>query len=180
MAIVVVGGSGKGVGKTSLVCGLIAALPEFQWTAVKVTSHSYGASAPVWEETEAGLGTDTARYLEAGADRALLVASGSGMVPLDELWAAVGPGADLIFESNTIAGQVETDLCLGVVGPEAEVKPSFEPFMRRMDAAVLAGAPRAIAGTDPAMPVFRLADLERISPEMLAWVRGRLRPGVRS
>ena len=92
----------------------------------------------------------------------------------------MGLGADLIFESNTIAGQVETDLCLGVVGPEAEVKPSFEPFMRRMDAAVLAGAPRAIAGTDPAMPVFRLADLERISPEMLAWVRGRLRPGVRS
>jgi hypothetical protein len=177
VAIIVVGGSGKGVGKTSLVCGLIAALPEFQWTAVKVTSHSYGATAPIWEETEAGLGTDTARYLEAGADRALLVGSGSGLVPLDELWAAVGRGADLIFESNTIAGQVEADLCLGVVGSEADVKPSFEPFMMRMDAAVVVAGARTVLGAgELTVPVFRLEHMERVSPEMVRWVRGRLRP----
>ncbi len=41
MAIIVVGGSNRGVGKTALVCGLIAALPEYRWNAVKITSHDH-------------------------------------------------------------------------------------------------------------------------------------------
>jgi len=175
MAIIIVGGSGKSVGKTSLVCGLIAALPKIRWTAVKVTSHDYGRLELVWEETEAGQGTDTARYLAAGAQRALLVTLRDDALPIDEIWKAVGRGTELIFESNAIAGQLEADLCLGVVGAGAKVKPSFEPFMRRMDAAVVVSGARAFAGSDAAMPVFRLEDLERISPEMLGWVRERLR-----
>jgi hypothetical protein len=41
MAIIVVGGSNRGVGKTALVCGLIAALPEYRWNAVKITTHEH-------------------------------------------------------------------------------------------------------------------------------------------
>jgi hypothetical protein len=41
MAIIVVGGSNRGVGKTTLVCGLIAALPEYRWNAVKITTHDH-------------------------------------------------------------------------------------------------------------------------------------------
>ena len=130
---------------------------------------------PIWEETEAGQATDTARYLAAGAHRALLVLSEGGSLPLNELLAALGPGGNLIFESNTIAAQLQPSLCLGVIGPEAEVKPSFEPFMKGMDAAVvLEGTWTALAGTDAAMPVFRLEHLKRLSEEMLGWVRGRL------
>ena len=51
MAIIVVGGSNRGAGKTALVCGLIAALPEFHWIAVKVTDHDHGQPSPIWEET---------------------------------------------------------------------------------------------------------------------------------
>jgi hypothetical protein len=180
MAVIVVGGSGKGVGKTSLVCGLIAALPEFRWTAVKVTSHDYGISGHILEETQAGQGTDTARYLAAGAHRALLVGSETGKIPLDELWANVGRGADLIFESNTISELLEADLCLGVLGSRADVKPSFEPFMMRMDASVTrAGIIPVLMAVVPALPIFKLAHMERISPEMAAWVRLRLRPALR-
>ena len=39
MAVVVVGGQSRKVGKTSVVCGLIAALPEMRWTAIKLTQH---------------------------------------------------------------------------------------------------------------------------------------------
>ena len=60
------------MGKTALVCGLIAALPEFFWTAVKISSHFHGRGEAVWEEATPGNGTDTARYLAAGARRALL------------------------------------------------------------------------------------------------------------
>ena len=196
MAIIVVGGSGKDVGKTALVCGLIAALSEFRWTAVKITSHRYGGPESIVEETEPGQGTDTARYLAAGAHRALLVTSQDGKIPLQELWRAVGDGADLIFESNSIAAQLRPDLCLGVLGPgwgpgrgmglgsggsEAADKPSFEPFMRRVDAIVaLDSVNRALGPAERLTPVFPLAHLERGSPEMLAWVRARLHPAPHS
>ena len=88
VAIVVVGGSAKDIGKTALVCAIISALRDFDWTAVKITAHDYIAdsvdqvSASVGqscEETEAGSETDTSRYLAAGARRALLVTrSGAG------------------------------------------------------------------------------------------------------
>ncbi len=204
MAIIIVGGNGKSVGKTSLVCGLIAALPEFHWTAVKVTHHQHTAGAPplrrisgagvgsldsfqthlshhsIWEETVPGQATDTARYLAAGAHRALLIAAEDGSLPLDELSAAAGPSANLIFESNTVAAQWEPDLCLGVVGSEVAIKPSFQPFMRRMDAVVVHSAGNALEkeiGT--ALPLFQLEHFEQLSLEMLAWVRLKLGPNQR-
>ena len=73
MVVIVVGGSGRGAGKTALVCGLMRALPEIPWTAIKVTNHEHGKPTPIWEETAPGEGTDTSRYLSAGARRALLV-----------------------------------------------------------------------------------------------------------
>ena len=42
MAVIIVGGSGRNVGKTTLVCSLIAALPEYRWTAVKISAHEHG------------------------------------------------------------------------------------------------------------------------------------------
>jgi len=45
MAVIVVGGTHRGVGKTALVCGLIGALREFRWTAVTVPGGG-GGSCP--------------------------------------------------------------------------------------------------------------------------------------
>src|SRR5438309_7532024 len=42
MAIIVIGGHSRSVGKTSVVAGLIAALPEFHWTALKITQYGHG------------------------------------------------------------------------------------------------------------------------------------------
>src|SRR6266436_5467605 len=42
MAVVVVGGHTRNIGKTSVVAGLIAALPERHWTAFKVTQFGHG------------------------------------------------------------------------------------------------------------------------------------------
>ena len=42
MAIVVVGGHSRSVGKTSVVAGLVAAMPERAWTAVKITQYGHG------------------------------------------------------------------------------------------------------------------------------------------
>lgn len=191
MAVIVVGGSGRGVGKTSLVCGLIAALPEFAFSAVKITNHDHGQQDLVWEDPACeelawrkpigtGTGKDTARYLAAGARRALLVAASddSFAARLGEVWAKLGWGANVIFESIRVAEFLKPDLCLGVEagGEESPVKLSFLPFLRRADALVTrAVADSAALEPGVAKPLFRLADLERISPEMMAWVRAALR-----
>lgn len=185
MATIVVGGSGRGVGKTALICGLIAALPEFCWTAVKVTSHDHGNTQPLWEETTPGQGTDTARYLAAGAQRAFLAVPAlrdGSPVPefpqlLAELWSKLGPGAHVLFESNRIVQYLKPDLCLLVQGGLAWHKASFSLAVRHGDALVAAsGANQMIAGGEQSKPIFHLASLERVSPEMLAWLRERLPP----
>ena len=178
MATIVVGGSGRGVGKTALVCSLIGALPEFGWTAVKITSHVHGKAPQVWEETEAGQGADTARYLAAGARRAFLITAED-----DELKAILTqfcenqpPTEHLIFESNRILTHLHPDICLAIAGRLAsEQKQSFAEVLKRMDAMVqLSDEDRALFATPLERPRFHLASFQRISPQMLQWLRKRL------
>jgi hypothetical protein len=182
MAIIVVGGSAKGVGKTTLVCGLIAALDRFHWTAVKITTDAHQGLPPIHEEKSAGPETGTARYLAAGAARAFLLT-----VPpqrnlaqvLDEFWPRIGRGANFIFESNRAMDFVEADLRLLVDGrsttARTEPKPSFWGAMLLADALVVrADADSVVSGDsvygEPARPIFHLKHLDNISAEMKRWI----------
>ena len=175
MAVIVVGGSGKGAGKTALICGLLRALAEHPWVAVKITSHAHGRADSILEETEARQGTDTARYLAAGAKRALLVTTHeTSLNALVKRVLAENPGANLIFESNSVLNHLKPDLCFSVAtGLKGGHKPSFEIVERCADATV------ALGGHDHVIPGarihFHLRSLERISPQMLEWVDERLR-----
>ena len=42
MSLVVVGGHSRNIGETSVAAGLIAALPRYNWTAMKITQHGHG------------------------------------------------------------------------------------------------------------------------------------------
>jgi hypothetical protein len=176
MAVIVVGGSSKGAGKTALMCGLLAALPEFGWTAVKITTHAHGKPEPVWEETESGQGTDTARFLAAGAHRAFLVTAGRHDLALQlrQLLARLGSGAHILFESNRIMAHLEPNLCLALeADPRIKRKPSLRMLSHKINAQV------ALAGHDfvsaAAPPFFHLAELDRISAPMQRWLRDHLR-----
>ncbi|MGD0155995.1 MAG: hypothetical protein ABSB50_07845 [Terracidiphilus sp.] len=175
MAIVVVGGSGRGVGKTALVCGLIRALPEIPWTAVKITNDAHAVAKPIFEETDEGQKTDTSRYLAAGARRALLVTAGDDTLSdvVERVLSECPAPAGVIFESNSVLGCVRADLCLAAASsPFVVHKPSFNLVLEHMDAMVeLAGHDHVIEGERLA---FRLKRMEQISPVMLEWVRERL------
>jgi hypothetical protein len=194
MAIIVVGGSSRGAGKTALVCGLIAALPEFHWTAVKITTHDHGQHTPIWEEMRPGEETDTGRYLAAGAARAFLItppAQPRSQEPdlpplLDELWPNFGRGTNLIFESNSVVHHVRPNVCLMIQAvprrelPLPERKPSFIAAVGHADAMVsLANSDWVnatglnLVGQEP-KPIFHLANLQRVSAQMLDWIRPRL------
>jgi hypothetical protein len=196
MAIIVVGGGGRGAGKTALVCGLMRALPDISWTAVKITSHEHGhehgqdKTTPIWEETAPGEGTDTARYLAAGARRALLVTAGEdGLGPiveqlLQEHSRASGASnsgvmnsgairAGIIIESNSVLRHLRPDICLcAATSPWSEQKASFDLLMEHVDATVELAAHDHIIEAEKI--TFRLASLERVSPTMLDWLRERL------
>jgi hypothetical protein len=185
MAIIVVGGSAKGVGKTTLVCGLIAALDSLRWTAVKITTDAHEGLPPIYEEKFAGSETDTARYLAAGAERAFLLT-----VPperdlseaLNEFWPHIGRGTNLIFESNRVMGYVSADACLLVRGSrEGTDKPSFHRAVRYADAMVVQGGEDRMFEDGMNVggrvnPIFHLKHLDRVSAEMMRWLEQR--PGL--
>src|SRR5215469_11836183 len=80
--VVVVGGHTRSIGKTQLVCDIIAAFPKTDWIAGKITQYGHGVCAqngqdcdcaPTehvcaldWEQ-RSDTGTDSARFLAAGA-----------------------------------------------------------------------------------------------------------------
>ena len=95
MKMVVVGGNCRDIGKTSVIAGLISALPLRNWTAIKLTQFGNGicsidghecGCAPkehpfaIQEEQDRSGKTDTSRFLAAGARRALWVRVRWGML----------------------------------------------------------------------------------------------------
>lgn len=186
VATIVVGGANKGVGKTNLICRIIGAFPQFRWIAVKITSdiHDPGQSEPsstIWKETIAGQGTDTARYLAAGAIRAIFVTAAASDIPIAEIQAAIGSdsgtAANVIFESNRIIQVLRPDICLAVIGDaHSAAKASFQPFAQHADAFVTTGASSVLpADANSTARIFNLDSFDRISGEMLAWMQARLR-----
>lgn len=175
MPVIVVGGTRRKAGKTTLICGLIAALPECPWTAIKMTSHDHGEPEPVCEETRSGQGTDTARYLAAGARRAFLITARDGKLPEAALRDALADDRWLIFETNQVQSLPRPDIVLALVGSETfEHKPSFAALVRIADAVVYAGTHAGATLPRSSASGFILPDLLHPSQELIQWMRRRL------
>src|SRR5271169_5756241 len=91
--LIVVGGHTRSIGKTQLVCDVIRAFPGTAWIAGKVTQYGHGVCAQNGEncdcaptdhvcaldwETRADTGTDSARFLAAGAKRSFWLRTKQG------------------------------------------------------------------------------------------------------
>lgn len=201
MAIVVVGGHSRSVGKTSVVTGLIAALREYRWTAMKITQYGHGmcsengqpcACAGVdhsWaasEETDLAGQSDSSRFLAAGAAQSWWVRSEQGR--LAEAMARVreilARSDFAIIESNSILKFLKADLYLTVLNPQIDdFKPSAQNFLDRADAVLLHGdrisekiswaktTLTPVAGR----PTFGIHPPEYVTAEIVEFIRERLR-----
>jgi hypothetical protein len=161
--VIVVGGHTRSIGKTQLVCDLISAFPEAQWVAGKITQYGHGVCAQNGEncdcapdehicavswETRSDSGTDSGRFLAAGAQRSFWLRTKQGFLaegmPLlraalreAESNAVSGPG-NLILESNTLLQFVKPSLYLMVLHPaKTDFKESARLQMDRASAFVL-------------------------------------------
>lgn len=93
--VVVVGGHTRSIGKTQLVCDVIAAFPGVRWIAGKITQYGHGVCAQnghdcgcapdehvcalSWEQ-KADTGTDSSRFLAAGAERSFWLRTKQGFL----------------------------------------------------------------------------------------------------
>lgn len=199
MAVVVVGGQTRNIGKTSVVAGLIARLPEFHWTAFKITQYGHGfctadgkpcqcqtadSCVSVSAERETESGTDTARFLEAGAARSIWVRTRIGMLgdALPRIQQEIARSENAILESNSILEFLKPDLYLTVLDPSvADFKDSARRFLERADA-LLYAAPAAsdlsesvVAGAGTReTPRFAIAAPDYVSDALAEFVRARI------
>jgi len=178
MAMVVVGGQTKGVGKTSVGAGLIAALAERRWTAFKISLARDGeeyAGVEVREEIDAGSTTDSGRFLAAGAVRAFWVKA--RREDLAEAMARIRPeieaAENVLIESNSVVGLLRPDVYLSVVDPAvADFKESARELIERADAVL---APEGSARKMGAgVPVLAIRPPVYVTAEVVEFVRRRL------
>ncbi len=145
--IVAIGANSRKVGKTSVVCALLRAMPEFAWTAVKISTNQRGlaSSLAIEEETVAALSCDTGRFLVAGANRSIRIrAADSQMRAAAQVLARiVEPNGHLIIESNRIVEWLESGLyLLALDSSNADFKDSARRLFGRADAYIVRPGPR--------------------------------------
>jgi len=203
MAVVVIGGHSRSVGKTSVVAGLIAALPAYHWTALKITQYGHGVcslngeschcatddhSWAISEEKDRSGESDTSRFLVAGAVRAWWVRTEQGRlaeaVPI--IRRRLAEAENVILESNSILKFVRPDLYLTVLDPStADFKRSAQEFLDQADAVILHVAKETNAGnaawTNISLkpvanrPIFHIHPPGYVTPEIVEFVRNRVR-----
>jgi hypothetical protein len=202
--MVVVGGHTRSIGKTQLVCDVIRAFPRVEWIAGKITQYGHGVCATNGEncdcaptehvcaldwETRADTGTDSARFLAAGAKRSFWLRTKQGYLaeglPLlrEELEQVVsGKGHQrsaigdqesvrgdlaIIVESNSLMQFVRPSLYFAVIDPlKEDFKESAQLALDRAQALVLRGE---VGGDAPPAPLWMKlpAQLMKEKPSVL-------------
>jgi len=185
--LIVVGGHTRAVGKTSTIEHILRARRGERWTAVKISAHRHahadGSAPRVEEATEASPLTQTGRYLEAGASRALLCRTPDTRLPETAalLQRLLAGGHRVIVESNRIVSLVHADVVLFLVAPALDDwKLSSGACLTRADALVSTGRSALVAAALAARgagvdnrPVFRM-DGDRRVHGLDAWLDARL------
>jgi hypothetical protein len=164
--VIVVGGHTRSIGKTQLVCDIVSAFPKANWIAGKITQYGHGVCAQngnncdcapdehicamEWE-TLPQSGTDSARFLAAGAKRSFWLRTKQGFLaeglPLmrealrQTLSANEQDSPPLILESNSLLQFLKPSLYFAVIDPAREdFKDSARVALDRADALVLRGS----------------------------------------
>ena len=200
--LIVVGGHSRSVGKTSVVAGLIAALPEFHWTAMKITQYGHGICSAngkechcacddhtwaITEERDRSGKSDSSRFLLAGATRSLWVRTRQGMLSdaMPRIQQELAAAGNTILESNSILQFVQPDLYLSVLDTgKADFKLSAQRFLGRAHAVILHEGREATAWNEVSLapvkgrPTFRITPPPYVTPELVGFVREKLRLAV--
>jgi molybdopterin-guanine dinucleotide biosynthesis protein len=200
MAVVVVGGHSRSVGKTSVVANLIARMPGKHWTACKITQfgHNFcsangepcdcqtGAhTIAITAERDPNTGTDSARFLASGARRSLWVRTriGSLAEAMPRIRQEIAAAENVIIESNSVLQFLKPDLYLTVLDyGTADFKDSARLFLDRADAVLLRASGRELVPrwnevslrVIEGKPQFLVKPPDEIGDDLIAFVEAKL------
>ena len=198
MAVVVIGGHSRSVGKTSVVAGLISALREYSWHAMKITQFGHGVCSrngelcdcatddhtwSISEERDRSGESDTSRFLIAAATKVWWVRTQQGRLAeaMPTIRRRIAESENVIVESNSILKFIRPDIYLTVLDPAVEdFKKSAQEFMDRADAVILHEADGSPAWHGISLkpvegrPMFRVRPPEYVTPEIVEFVKARL------
>jgi len=182
MALLVIGGHTRNIGKTQLVVEIIRAFPEAAWTAVKITQFGHGICSlngenchcavdehtfAVEEERDASGRGDTCRFLAAGARRSIWARTKQGRLAeaLPALRRELESAPNAIIESNSVLHFLRPDLYLPVLDfSNPDFKDSAREFLDRADAYVVLASARC----EPVWDDISLKPLTN-RPVFVAW-----------
>jgi hypothetical protein len=194
VALIVIGGHSRNVGKTSVVAGLISALRHLEWTAVKITQYGHGICSANGEACDCATGdhswaiseerdrsgeSDTSRFLVAGAARVFWVRTEQGRLAeaMPSLRQRLEGARNVIIESNSILKFVKPDLYLTVLDPTtADFKRSAQEFLDRANGLILHDSNGSPAWESTSLkpvkgrPVFRISPPPYVSDEIVEFV----------
>jgi hypothetical protein len=198
MSLIVIGGHSRSVGKTSVVAGLIAALPEFHWTAMKITQYGHGicsangktchcacddSSWAIDEERDRSGDSDSSRFLVSGAARSLWVRTRQGMLDkaMPSIRQELESARNAILESNSIMGFLQPDLYVTVLDAgTADFKTTARNYLERADAVVLHDDAEGAKWSEVSLaqvqgkPVFRIHPPEYVTRQLVEFVKKQL------
>jgi hypothetical protein len=199
MAIVVIGGHSRNVGKTSVVAGLISALLSCNWTAFKVTQFGHGRCSlngkpchcatadhtwAISEEKDRSGKSDSSRFLTAGARRSFWVRTEQGRLAeaMPSIMRRLAESENAILESNSILKFIEPDVYISVLDPAIEdFKPSALGALRRANALLVNAAHNGDSAwkgvsieATAERPVFGIRPPQYITPEIVEFMQAKL------
>jgi molybdopterin-guanine dinucleotide biosynthesis protein len=200
MAIVIVGGHAKNVGKSSVVSSLIARLPEGNWTAVKITQCGHHSSSANGEphhcqtddhtvaisvERDRTAGTDSARFLAAGARRSVWVRTHRGHLAeaMPRIRREIADAPNVIIESNSLLEFLRPDLYLVILDYATnDFKDSARRFLGLADAVLSRDSPRELTprweGVSPQLiagkPQFLVMPPDFVADDLVSFVKRKL------
>jgi hypothetical protein len=200
MAIVVIGGHSRNVGKTSVVAGLIAALPSYDWTAFKITQFGHGLCSlngepchcatddhtwAISEEKNFSGTSDSARFLSAGAKRAFWLRTEQGRLAeaMPAIRRRLAEAENAILESNSILKFIHPDLYITVLDPATEdFKVSAREFLDRAHACIILKHEESAFSWSgislkpvASRPLFYINPPDYVTPNILGFIESRLR-----
>ena len=189
--LIVVGGHSRNIGKTSVAEGLIRALPEFRFAAIKITQYGHGVCSnhgqscgceadadhpyALSEEYEPS-STDSGRFLAAGARRAFWLRTRAGQLKAaaEALKKLLAQNENVIAESNSLLELAEPDLYLMTLDfATADFKDSSARFLARADAFVVIDRGQWKPGVWDARPAFLVRPPKYVSAELVEFCRKR-------
>ncbi|PYX99953.1 MAG: hypothetical protein DMG64_18155 [Acidobacteria bacterium] len=187
MALIVVGGQTKNIGKTTLICNIIVALPRVKWTAVKITNHLHAprhceifkesGGWTIWNQNPTKDESDTAKFLRSGADRALLVQSEDSSLKeaCAFLQAELASAAAVIVESASAMEFLDpTVLLLLLDAAQFDFKQSVKRQLERADAFIIRSSDfKASEWVKRNKPVFA-ASSNRLDPALVSMLEAKL------